>query len=971
VGVPVEFGVLGPLTVRVDGRPVVIGSRKQRVLLAALLVEPGSTLATGALAEVLWDGTPPASADVTLRSLVSRLRRALDPAAGRLVLRPGGYALDVDPAEVDAARFLDLLARGRAEAAATVLREALALWRGPPFAELAGTDLAAAAAARLDEARTAAVEDLAAAELAAGNPAGALELLGRHVTEHPLRERGWELRIRALYRLGRQADALAAYREVRELLRTELGVEPNPALRALQRQVLQQDAALDPRPRPGGDLPVPLTPLVGRARELAELGEELDLVRMLTLTGVGGVGKSRLALALARESAHAARFDDVRLVELAPLAPGAPVVPAVAGALGVPTTATAGLVERLADHLRERRTLLVLDNCEHVAAPAGAVSTGLLARCPGLTVVATSRRSLGVPGEAVWPVPPLPVPPPEVTDPAELAGYAAVELFCGRARAAQAGFGITPGNAAAVQRICRHLDGIPLALELAASRMRGLAAQQVAARLDERFTLLAGAPQAGRQATLQAAMDWSHQLLSAPDRAALGALTVVPATFDLPTAAAVTGLPGPVAEDAVLRLVDRSLVVARPVEGEMRYGLLETVREHAAASYGDLPGARRRYRDHLRAVTAGHRAATGGDWDSAAWHRRAATDADGFRAAVESAMADRDAETALELLGGLWPHWMWSGRAEALGWLDEALAAGAAVAPGVRAQAVLGLAVLGTWWEQRTPERSAVLFTLAAELARQAGDLACSARTGYFHAEFLLLRGDRDGARDGFAQVATRAAPGVAAWCRYSLGWLAMADGDAGRARAEFEAAVEHGSASELLLPHALGALAPLAAAQGAGDRATVLADEAVAAAGRFPLPGVLVMALVRAAQTHVLLADAPAARATTRELFVLLHRLGTPQFRAEALDLAAVLAHRAGDDRAAARWWGAADAVRAGRAESSGGVEVLGPVQAAARAATRDALGSDGWGTATWAGAHLPGDDVVADVLGWAAAAG
>jgi len=677
-----------------------------------------------------------------------------------------------------------------------------------------------------------AVEELVDAEMAAGRLDEAVARLEAHVAAYPMRERPWGQLMLALYRCGRQADALAAYRRVRTVLRDELGVEPTPTLRRLERRILEQEPALaagtervgvGPRTE-AAELPAALTSLVGRTAELTELARRLDGTRLLTLTGIGGVGKTRLALQLAADSAqHYA--SGVRLVELAPLdrdggAGRWAVAAEVASLLDVATagaTTPDELECRIADRLRGHSMLLVLDNCEHVVDAAAQVIDAVLRRCPGLTVLATSREPLGVTGEVVWPVPPLSLPPAGTRDLADLAGSDAVALFCQRAGAAQVGFGLSAENAVAVEQICRRLDGIPLALELAAARMRALAAPQVAARLDDCFGLLTAGERTAlpRQQTLRATMDWSFRLLSAEEQVVLRRLTVFAATFDLDAAEDVAGPDGPVGRvaDMVFRLVDKSVVVAQRRRGEMRYGLLEIVRTYAAerlAEVGETGAVRRRLRAHYVAAAEEQRRAWGAGWDSAAWHRRVAAEEDNFRAAVVAALADGDHDAALLLLSGLWVHWIWAGRGEAIGWLERALDG-----PGedlvARTECTIALAVLLRWWELGEPERSVRLFARAVELAEAADDDGCRFWARYFHAEFLLLRGDGNGARALYVDALRFASPRSSlGWCHYSFGWIAMGGGDPAAARAEFQRAVDVAGPDDLVRPHALAALAPL-----------------------------------------------------------------------------------------------------------------------------------------------------------------
>ena len=462
------FAVLGPLEVSRVGRLVQLPSRKQRMLLACLLTAPGKLVSLDALATGLWGAKPPPSAELTLRSLVSRLRTALAPVAALqsenlLHGHDGGYLLDVDSRGLDSTQFERLLDEGRvaltsgnAAAAVETLRVALGLWRGPAFAEIAHTPLAELVASGLERSRAEAVEVLAEAQLAVGEPAQALATLDPHLATHPLRERGREQRMLALYRLGRQAEALSVYQDLRHRLREELGVEPSPSLRHLQRRILLHDPDLDrrsaavasgrPVPVPARltspVLPIPLTPLVGRAGDLVELVQLLGQARLVTLTGVGGVGKTRLAIALASGLSDNAEPDaaggrdvgagsgmgvaelcfpdGIRLVELASVTAPRLVVSQAAASLGVPSADVSRLDrlrQRLVDFLADRRMLLVIDNCEQVIAPVAELVEALLTGCPQLRVVATSREPLALGGEQIFPVRPLSLPPPRASDP--------------------------------------------------------------------------------------------------------------------------------------------------------------------------------------------------------------------------------------------------------------------------------------------------------------------------------------------------------------------------------------------------------------------------------------------------------------------------------------------------------------------------------------------------------------------------
>jgi len=589
----VYFGVLGPLLVRTDaGEPVVVPDTKVRALLLDLLVNVGKPVSADRLIDDLWGEHPPRNASGTLQARVSQLRTALaraEPGGRRLVTHgPGGYTLEVSPEVVDSNNFERLV--GRAAGRVEMLQEALGLWRGAAYAEVADREFARAARDRLEELRLSALEELleARVERVAGEAQRGLVLaeVAQLVAQQPLRERVRGIQLRALYRAGRQDEALKAFAEYRELLAEELGADPGPELAALHQAILRHDPALSAGG--GSRLPAPVNELIGREEALAEAQTLLEKTRLLTLIGPGGVGKTRLALELARLPAGVGQ---VVLVELAGVR-DVDVLDAVAGGVGlrddvvgVPAPVVGReLCQRLVEALEARPTLLVLDNCEHVVDAVADLVGTLLAEAPGLRVLATSREPLGLAGEHLLEVSPL--------EPA-----AAARLFRDRAAAAGA-TDITqtedPARAAdevAVGVICRRLDGIPLALELAATRVRALGVQGLAAKLDDRFRLLAGGrgvPE--RQRTLRATIDWSWELLSEEEQVLLRRLAVHADSFSMEAAEEVGELPA----EVLARLVDRSLVVSTGG----RYRLLETVAAYSLerlVESGEEPRLRRRH----------------------------------------------------------------------------------------------------------------------------------------------------------------------------------------------------------------------------------------------------------------------------------------------------------------------------------------------------------------------------------------
>ncbi|MEO3871730.1 BTAD domain-containing putative transcriptional regulator [Nonomuraea sp. B12E4] len=696
-----RFGVLGPLAVWTDaGEPVTIPGLKVRALLVDLLVHEGHPVSVDRLVDDLWGEEPPGNPAGALQVRVSQLRKALEDAESGaknlIVSRAPGYLLRPDEGAVDAARFTALLSRAEAadspRTRAGLLADALALWRGPAYADFADEEYTRSAVVRLEEQRLSALEQHAQARLELGEHGLLVGELQDLVARHPLRERLRAVHMRALYRAGRQSEALAGYAELRERLAEELGLDPGPELVALHQAILGQDPALSvPAERPLTNLPASVSKLIGRDEALAEVCALVGEERLVTLTGTGGVGKTRLALEAASRLVDG--FADGAWLVALDQASRAP-VEAVMAALDIredaatkPPSGEARVpAGQLAAALRPRRMLLVLDNCEHVVEQVAELAEVLLRACPGLRVLATSREPLAVAGEVLWNVPPLDVP--AVADLATMARADAVRLFVTRAAASARGFALEAGNAAAVAQVCRRLDGIPLALELAATRVRALGVQGVVARLDDRFRLLAagqrGAP--ARQQTLTAVIDWSWDLLSDAERRVLRRLAVHADGCTLEAAEAVAAEPDLDVLDLLARLVDRSLVVV-VADGPagVRYRLLESVSEYCLARLadaGELDRARLAHLGHYLALAVQAEPGLYGDGQRD-WLLRLDAEAGNMRAALDTAVARRDAGSATRLVNALAWYWFLRGRlAEGRRALETALTVEGEPVPG-------------------------------------------------------------------------------------------------------------------------------------------------------------------------------------------------------------------------------------------------------------------------------------------------
>ena len=717
-----QFRILGAVEVLVDGTPAALGAPKQRAVLAMLLVNRRRVVSANALVDGLWGESPPASAVQSLQVYIHGLRRAVG--AERIETAGRGYRAAVSEDELDLDRFERGLERGRAaleagraEDATDELRQAMALWRGSALADLPEESRRAAEADRLDELRLTALELRYDAELASGRHDAVVAELEALTAEHPYHERFLEQRVLALYRCGRQADALEVYREARRTLSEDLGLEPSRALQELERAVLRQDPSLAAPPAPTRStrpLPTPPTALVGRRLELAAVAALFrdEGVRLVTLTGPGGTGKTRLGLAVA-EALEPELRDGALFVSLAPVSSPELLVPTIADALEV-REGGRSLAEGVGEHLRERRILLVLDNFEQLL-PAAPFVADLLAAAPRLLVLATSRAPLRLAAEHEYPVPPFDTPAADLPFEA-LVKTDALRLFAARARAVDPAFELDDASAPEVARVCNRLDGLPLAIELAAARSKLLAPGEILERLEREPHLPGTGPRdaPARQRTLTATIGWSYDLLGEDERLAFDRLGVFAGGCTLEAAEQVcdTSL------DTLATLVDNNLLRRR----DSRFLMLETVRHFAAERLqeaGDA-GVRRRHAEWLTELAETMVERTLAGEDAKEWLDRIQPEHDNIRAALAWSL-EEDPEVTLRLASSLRLFWEVRGHfSEGFRWLEEALPRAAGAAPEVRMRALSASGTIA--FRLGKVEVSEERWEEALEIARELGD---------------------------------------------------------------------------------------------------------------------------------------------------------------------------------------------------------------------------------------------------------
>ncbi len=966
----IQFRILGPLSVEYSGSPVAVTGARLRSLLALLLLHRGEPLSAERLVVELWGEGQPREATKRAQMAVSRLRKALGPEIGSRIETNGAgqYRLAVAPEELDLCHFEQLLAQGRAEfgagdpeRAAVTLSSALHLWRGPPLTDLAYEAFAQAEIARLQQLRLDALEERVEADLALGRHTALVPEIESLVATNPFRERLHGQLMLSLYRSGRQADALDAYRRARTQLADELGLAPGPALRRLEQEVLEHASALDAPAQPAQTSadPPPSSSLIGREAPLRELSQRLadPAVRLITLCGPAGIGKTRLALAVA-DAVRDRYPDGVHLVPLAGVRRADQVAEQVAKRIGLVDKrgddATLGLLGFLAD----REALLVLDNFEHVLGAASLVGE-VLAACPRMNVLTTSRAALRLAAERRWTVAPLSLPDesePLTRSAIEAAG--ATALFLARTRALDAEIPDGPEEIRAASEICRFLDGVPLAIELAAARIPVLGVRELAARLDSALAALGpglrDAPP--RQQTLRATLDWSYDLLTTEERRVLAGLTVFSGGCTVEAAQDVldTDL------DTLQSLAESSLLRRRPgTDGVTRLVMLEVVRQYAREQVGNEETWERlcvAHNDYYLALVERARTELHGR-EQLLWFRRLDDEAGNLRSALQWASDDAArAPDAVRLLSASVYWWDRVAPSEGRRQLEHALQSGGMSLPDlVRAAGNLAFSMLVA--SSGDSEQGLRVAIQALDAAERAGDPELLTRC-------LIQRAFLENMELGpdVALVTSERALAIAP-DTWTMAITLFARANALAAKDSVAAArplVEE--AIELLREH--GDLRHVAAIQ--SDQAYMAVLEEDFATAKDLIDGVVAISRQTKDPTNLAVAlgnqglvalgrrEDRAAAAALRECLALCDAHGYFAPASEALTGLAVLAIREGAHDVAAKLTGAASAMRAGH---------LTPVEEQFQRVldqARDQVGADRWKRRYASGARLERHEAV-----------
>jgi len=893
-----EFRILGPLEVWDRGRRLPLGGAKQRALLAILLTQANQVVAADRLVDLIWPDGPPETADHSLQVYVSQLRKVLEPEhkIGTpyevLISQPPGYLVRTTADDLDLVRFQglvddarQLMEEGAPDVASTKFREALGLWRGPALADFASNSFALSEISRLTEMRLCAIEDRIEADLTLGRHselAGELEAL---VAKHPLRERLRGQMMLALYRSGRQAEASAAYQQTREFLVEQLGMEPGVDLQQLLKRILNQDPVLDVKARAirrASKLPRFANAFVGRRREIDQLAHRLEASSMVTLTGPGGMGKTRLAVQLGTKLAGRYR-DGVVFVDLAPLIDESLIIRTIGRALGLRDDGVRNPMDVIVAYLNDRSLLLILDNCEHLLPTAAATAAAMLSHCQGLTILATSREALGVQGETIWEVLSLPTRSNGVgTGGPDSDDGDAVELFRVRAEtAASRSFIWDDGAIVDATRICHRLDGSPLAIELAAARLRVMRLSDLLSGLDKRFALLTTGPRTAtpRHRSLEATVDWSYQLLSSSEQLLFQRLAVFSGGFTPDAAEEVCADEHLLRRDVVptiFGLVEKSLIrLDATIRGGARYTMLQTIRESSLNKLHASPGAvdvHMRHALHFSSV-ASLTEATMRTRHQVEWLAQLEEEHDNFRTAIEWAL-HTEPLLALEIATRLDEFW---------------------------ARRHIGE---GTTWVTRAMDVAVPTGELQARATEVAGHLAFLA--GNQEPAFVLM----EDAANRWAALGDMARAGQATE-RLGTGNFASGEIELGLEQLNHAVEMVRPTGDQWRLMSALNNLGFNLAFIGDSLAAKPLLDEALQLARQCDDPHSVANILDSLAEVEMALGRLSDARALWQEFFAIARRLDDKRQSAYVLDRRAQLALIEGDPELCIRLASASEAAR------------------------------------------------------------
>nr|AGZ15464.1 transcriptional regulator [Streptomyces sp. MK498-98F14] len=935
--------MLGPFEVRTDtGDLVDVPGARLRGLLVALALRPGHLVPKASLVDWIWGEWPPPGATNALQRLVSRLRKALPD--GVVEGRTDGYRLTVEPDAVDAVRF-ERLVEGPAHAddataRVRLLREALELWRGAAMQDVGLRDSAAfdAAVQRLEGLRLTATEERIDAEITLGRGTKMVTELTDLVAAHPLRERLVAALMRALVAAGRDSEALLVYQRTREALADALGVDPSPELAALHVALLRGELGRREESHKS-NLRAELTTFVGRGADVAAVRELVAEHRLTTLIGPGGSGKTRLATETAR-TLLGDLPDGARLVELAAIGADGDVAQAALAALGLRDALLGGapnaeLTDRLIAAIREREALLILDNCEHVIESAAVFAHRVLGECRGLRILATSREPLGITGEALWPVEPLALPQGNA-GPSEIALAPAVQLLRDRAGAVRPDLAVDAHTLATMARVCRALDGMPLAIELAAARLRTMSIDQLATRLDDRFRLLTGGSRTAlpRHKTLRAVVDWSWELLTGAERMVLRRLSVFAGGASLEAAERVCAGDAVVQEqvlELLTALTEKSLLIADGA-GAPRYRMSGTIKEYAGHRLAEAGQSDLTRRAHLAyftelAETAEPHLRRAEQLD---WLATLGAEHDNIGSAMRGALAAGEAQAAMRLAAGAgWYWWLGGHKAEGMELITAATRTPGEVTDEARAT-VYALVVMFVSSGRSGDEHQ------AAEWIHKAYRFSLRGRSRHpvlgFVAPLERMLQAPDAFLPAFEPLLDDEDPWVRALARLHLGKMRIMLGQDGRdvdaylemALAEFRALGERFGIS-----FALRELADRIAVRGEFAGACEYYEQAIAVVTEVGAIEDVIPLRSRQAQLYWLLGDPEASRAAVAEAQRCAERVTWSDALAELALAKAELARWGGDAEEAHRQLGVATAMLGDEAE-----------RANIRAVTHDLLG-------------------------------